>query len=417
MKPARDWISTKLANCVDVLDHLRIPVNEEERSQRQGTTPYYGANGIQGTIEGWLFDEPLVLMAEDGGYFDEFETRPVAYKISGKSWVNNHAHILRPKAEFDFNFIFYSLEHKDVMPFIKGGTRAKLNQKELREIEIFLPKRKVIQNKISNILLSIDNSIGKTESLIHKYQQIKVGLIHDLFNRGVTADGNLRPPRKQTPELYKETPVGWIPKEWDVDNIGSLFHIQLGKMLSRAAKTGRWTASYLGNKNVQWDKVDLSNLEQMDFNPAEREKFKLIKGDLLVCEGGDVGRTSMWEGEMADCYYQKAIHRLRPKDGRMIPLLMLRIMRYAKDTGAFTDFTSQTSIAHLTQEKLCKINVMIPKVDEQILMIDRLNGIDQKINTEKAFLQKLVVQKSGLMHDLLTGKVEVKIDSQDFARV
>ncbi|MBF0233365.1 MAG: restriction endonuclease subunit S, partial [Desulfamplus sp.] len=227
--------------------------------------------------------------------------------------------------------------------------------------------------------------------------------------RGVTPDGKLRPTREQAPELYKESPVGWIPREWEVDNIGDLFHIQLGKMLSKVAKTGKWSARYLANKNIQWDNVNLSNLEQMDFSPTEREKYKLIVNDLLVCEGGDVGRTSMWRGEIELCFYQKAIHRLRPKDKRINPALMLRFMRYYKQIGAFSDFTSQTSIAHLTQEQLRKVKVLIPTLMEQLRMIEGFDYIDDKISAETTYSEKLKAQKSGLMHDLLTGKVQVKI--------
>ncbi len=295
-----------------------------------------------------------------------------------------------------------------------GSTRYGLSNRAIAAVTISLAPKKQ-QKKIATILTIIDQTIGKTEALIHKYQQIKAGLMHDLFTRGVTADGKLRPPKEQAPQLYKETPIGWIPKEWKVDNICNLFHIQLGKMLSRAAETGKWSASYLGNKNVQWDKVDLLNLEQMDFTPAEREKYKLIYHDLLVCEGGDVGRTSMWRGEMDVCFYQKAIHRLRPKDERIAPALMLRFMFYAKQIGAFTDFTSQTSIAHLTQEQLGKVKVLIPTMDEQSLMIERFDDIDNKINAEAAYFEKLIVQKSGLMHDLLTGKVPVTIDPEETA--
>ena len=90
-----DWLTTTIGEACDILDSMRVPVNEEERNKRSGDVPYYGANGLQGYIDGYLFDEPLILMAEDGGYFDEYQTRPIAYRIKGKSWVNNHAHILR----------------------------------------------------------------------------------------------------------------------------------------------------------------------------------------------------------------------------------------------------------------------------------------------------------------------------------
>jgi type I restriction enzyme S subunit len=245
-----------------------------------------------------------------------------------------------------------------------GSTRYGLSSAAIDSVKIPLAPL-VEQRQIATVLSTLDKAIEKTESLIAKYQQIKAGLMHDLFTRGVTPDGKLRPPREQAPELYQETLIGWIPKEWATERIGHLFNIQLGKMLSKASKTGRWTAAYLGNKNVQWDKIDLNSLEEMDFLPAEREKFSLVPGDLLVCEGGDVGRTAIWNGEMAGCYYQKAIHRLRPKDGRISPRYALRYMRYAKGQGLLSDFTSQTSIAHLTQEQLSKVRITVPPRKEQ----------------------------------------------------
>ena len=189
--------------------------------------------------------------------------------------------------------------------------------------------------------------------------------MHDLFTRGVTPDGRLRPSCSQAPHLYKDSPLGWIPKEWEVVRIADAFEVQLGKMLNKFAKTGKLSAPYLGNRAVQWDFVDISAMEVMDFSAYERQKFSLLPGDLLVCEGGDVGRTAMWRGEMDGCYYQKAIHRLRPKSADVLPAFMLRFMRFARDNGSFREFTSQSSIAHLTQEKLGSIGMLLPSLDEQ----------------------------------------------------
>lgn len=289
-----------------------------------------------------------------------------------------------------------------------GSTRYGLSSSAIASIKIPLAPF-VEQRRIADVLSTLDKAIEKTEALIAKYQQIKAGLMHDLFTRGVTADGKLRPPREQAPELYQETPIGWIPKEWDVQRVGNIFDIQLGKMLNKLAKTGKWMAPYLGNCAVQWDFVYCSAIEEMNFSPSEREKFSLTPGDLLVCEGGDVGRTAMWRGELEDCYFQKAIHRLRPKSDRVLPAFMLRFMRFAKEVGYFREFTSQSSIAHLTQEKLGAIPMLIPKPNEQKWIAKRFDAIDKLIQGEQANLYKLGQQKLGLMSDLLTGHVRVKL--------
>jgi type I restriction enzyme, S subunit len=189
--------------------------------------------------------------------------------------------------------------------------------------------------------------------------------------------------------------------------VGKLFNMQLGKMLSKIAKVGRKPFPYLANKNVQWDKVDLSDLEWMDFNPLEREKFRLLPNDLLVCEGGDIGRTAIWNGELEHCYFQKAIHRLRPINERTHPRYMLRYMRYAVENGYLKNLVSQTSISHLTQEKLAILPVRLPSLAEQNLIVEMLDIQDKTSEDEEITLSKFIAKKKGLMDDLLTGRIRV----------
>lgn len=308
-------------------------------------------------------------------------------------------------------FIKYAVENN--LDFLyrrsQGSTFLAVSSADIKGIP--LPNFTLIhQQKIATILTAIDTAIEKTEALIEKYRQIKAGLMHDLFTRGVLPNGQLRPSFEQAPELYKETKIGWIPNEWQVERIGELFDIQLGKMLSQKSKTGKYSAYYLGNKNVQWGNVDINNLESMDFLPNEREKFSLKKDDLLVCEGGDVGRTSIWKMEIDNCYYQKAVHRLRPKLEVISPKFMFYFMWYTKSSGGFSDFTSQTSIAHLTQEKLSKVPTFLPTKDEQLLLVKKLDSIESLLTAEENKLNKFRSAKLGLMQDLLTGKVPVTVD-------
>jgi len=172
-----------------------------------------------------------------------------------------------------------------------------------------------------------------------------------------------------------------LPDQWTTEAVGDLFEIQLGKMLSKKAKKGTSPFPYLANRHVQWGQVDLSDLEWMDFTDAEREKFGLRPNDLLVCEGGEVGRTAIWRGELEDCYFQKAVHRLRPKDGRVLPEFMYRFMEQAARKGLFSRLTSQTSIAHLTKEKLALLEMPLPPLPEQrriAAILDKANAIRRK---------------------------------------
>jgi type I restriction enzyme S subunit len=177
-----DWVTRQIDEVAELLDNLRVPVNEEARSARKGRIPYYGANGLQGFIDKPLFNEPLILLAEDGGNFDDFEKRPIAYRVDGPSWVNNHAHVVRAKPGTHQPFLFYALEHKDIRRWIKGGTRGKLNGGDLRRVEVRLPTSVDEQRRIADLLSAVDEQIELSEQEGLKIAMRRVGLFDALLN-------------------------------------------------------------------------------------------------------------------------------------------------------------------------------------------------------------------------------------------
>lgn len=156
-------------------------------------------------------------------------------------------------------------------------------------------------------------------------------------------------------------------KNWPTKKLKNLFSVQLGKMLSPKAKTGNSSFPYLANYNVQWDRIDLEKVQEMDFSEKEREKFALAPGDILVCEGGEVGRSAIWHGEIENCYYQKALHRLRPTSN-FSSEVMLQFMMWADRKGLFKTLTGHSSIAHLAAIKLKEMDVPVPPDKEQALV-------------------------------------------------
>ncbi len=120
-------------DCCEILDSMRIPITASDREE--GEYPYYGANGIQDHVANYIFDDELVLLAEDGGNFGSKE-RPIAYRVSGKCWVNNHAHVLKPKAGLDVDYLCYSLMFYKIDGIVNGATRQKLTQAAMRKMKI-----------------------------------------------------------------------------------------------------------------------------------------------------------------------------------------------------------------------------------------------------------------------------------------
>ena len=115
---------------------------------------------------------------------------------------------------------------------------------------------------------------------------------------------------------YKDSGVEWlgeIPAGWEVAPVYARYEVALGKMLDAKRVTGQCSGPYLRNVDVQWDRVNTEGLPEMDFAPWERDRYSVRPGDLLVCEGGEVDRTAIWRGEIGECFYQKALHRVRPR--------------------------------------------------------------------------------------------------------
>jgi len=174
------WEDGFLEDCCDILDSQRIPLNSTERKQRQGNVPYWGANGIIDHIDDFIFNEPLLIIAEDGGYFDEAQNRPICHLIDGKCWINNHAHVLRAKSNVLRDWVYYWYVHRNLVPYINSGTRTKLNQKDLRKLPIKIPSINE-QKKITHTLSACDKEINIFSLINEKLINQKKGLMQRLL--------------------------------------------------------------------------------------------------------------------------------------------------------------------------------------------------------------------------------------------
>ncbi len=173
------WRISRLSRLTSCLDGRRIPLNREERSDRQGPYPYWGANGIVDHIDDWLFDESLVLLGEDGAPFFA-KNKEVAFHVTGKIWVNNHAHVLRPQERNDCRFLAAALNQTEFDMFIDGSTRDKLTQDKMQAIPLAIPSP-IEQHAIADFLdretEKIDTLVTKIEIAIERLQEYRSALI------------------------------------------------------------------------------------------------------------------------------------------------------------------------------------------------------------------------------------------------
>lgn len=175
-----DWESKTISELCECLDSKRKPLNETERQLMKGDIPYWGANNIMDYVNDFIFDETIVLLAEDGGNFNEYQSRPIANISFGKSWVNNHTHVLRGKPKILNEFLFYSLVHKNITAYVTGGTRSKLTKNAMLKIKIDLPSLSE-QRKIASFLSALDNKIGSIQKQFDLTKQYKQGLLQQMF--------------------------------------------------------------------------------------------------------------------------------------------------------------------------------------------------------------------------------------------
>lgn len=304
--------------------------------------------------------------------------------------------------------------------YSRGTTVLMLDMNALKRVPIHYAACDRTQKKITDILGRIDTAIEKTEALIEKYQQIKAGLMHDLFTRGVLPNGQLRPPREQAPEMYRQTALGWLPKDWGLCRIDDCGEVKLGRQRSPDQHSGKWTMPYLRVANVFDGFIDFSDVLEMDFTPNERRLFSLVDGDILLNEGQSlelVGRSSIYRGESDQFCFQNTLVRFRCNSENS-PAFFAHLFKFWLDGGQFQCIAKQTtSVAHLGADRFARMFCPAVEIGEQLLIEERLDLIDKQIGASKAHLHKLKKQKLGLMQDLLTGKVPVKVAAESMESI
>jgi len=283
---------------------MRRPVTESERVD--GPYPYYGANGQQGTIDGYIFDEPLVLLAEDGGHFND-PSKGIAYRISGKTWVNNHAHVLRPKPEIDLGFLCRVLENYDVTPWVTGTTRGKLTQAGAAQIVIPVPPLPE-QRRIAEILDKADALRAKRRATLRKLDELTQYIFLDMFGDPATN-----------------------PKGWPERMLGEVFEICSSRRVLESQWKKEGVPFYRAREIVKLAKDgyvdnDLFISEDL-FNELSAGNGAPKAGDLMVSAVGTLG--ACYQVREGDRFYFKdaSVLRFIPK-GEVEPAFV----RYAFST-------------------------------------------------------------------------------------
>jgi len=294
-----------------------------------------------------------------------------------------------------------------------GTTRTRISRKLFGRV-LFPTPSISDQKRIADILQAIDRAIAHTEALIEKYHQIKAGLMHDLFTRGIGADGKLRPTREEAPELYQESAIGSIPREWGIK--------PLAELTSKIVDGVHHTPDYVDHgipfvtvKNLTGSSsIDFENLNYID-EKTHRMCYSRADprpGDVLVTKDGTLGTCRIVREDMPEFSIFVSVALIRVTEE-----LTPKWLHFFFDSGSYLKqlgyLSSGTGLKHIHLEHFKKFQIALPKKNEQQQINKRVQIVEDKLSSEKNTLSKLIAEKAGLMHDLLTGKVPVKVNPNE----
>lgn len=250
----------------------------------------------------------------------------------------------------------------------------------------------------------IDSLVAKKERLIDLLQEKRTAFITSAVTKGF--DPSV--PMKDSGVEW----IGEIPAHWEISPLKARYDVELGKMLDSKRITGEHLRPYLRNVDVQWDQVSTVDLPEMDFTGSDRERYALRPGDLLVCEGGEVGRTAVWRGELPECYYQKALHRIRPRLDGDSPRFLFYDMRMLVVGKVFASTGNQNTIDHLTSIQLKHHRFAFPPAHEQATIATHLDretaGIDSLVAKISEGIERLKEYRTALISAVVIGKIDVR---------
>ena len=285
------------------------------------------------------------------------------------------------------------------------------------------PKQRKIARILETIDQAIDQAIEKTEALIEKYQQIKAGLMHDLFTRGIGADGQLRPPREQAPELYQQTPIGWIPKEWDPLRLKVILRNSGGYLQTGPFGSQLHSHEYKHEgvpvvmpQDINDGKIDEVQIARITEGRAQSLlKHRLKIGDIIIARRGELSRAAAITGIEQGWVCGTGCFLLRLGGSSLDSRFFSMMYRHSMIQRQVEGLAVGTTMPSLNNEIMGKL--VFPYMDktEQSAIANKVELTDAQVSALLSELTKLQKQKSGLMHDLLTGKVQVNTNHPEAA--
>lgn len=322
--------------------------------------------------------------------------------------------VVRPrKGILDGRFLGYLLRAEwwisEVISRSVGVSYPAINASDLIALNVPVP----VLHEQTQIARFLDHETARIDALIEEQQRL-IELLKEkrqaVISHAVTKGLDPTVPMKDSGVEW----LGEVPAHWDVIPTNYRYEIQLGRMLNEQRAQGDHMKPYLRVFDVQWNAINTTDLPLMDFPPEVQSMYRLKSGDLMVNEGGSyVGRSAIWRGDLDECYYQKALHRLRARDAKSDTAeFFLHVMEMATLKGVFVAGGNLTTIDHLTAEQLRQYRFAFPPLKEQLQIAEKIAEVVSKIQNTTTQAEQLIgflkERRSALISAAVTGKIDVR---------
>ncbi|OJW77406.1 MAG: hypothetical protein BGO69_18690 [Bacteroidetes bacterium 46-16] len=364
-----------------------------------GQYPIYGTGGVFGRSNFYLHLGPSVLLGRKGT-IDKPRFIDEPFWSVDTSYYTDIYPTTNPK------YFYYCCLTINFDLYKYGSAVPSMTQEALNQIPFACPpqsEQQSIATYLDQKTAQIDSFITKKQKLIDLLKEEKAAIINQAVTKGLDPNVKMKP-----------SGIDWlgdIPEHWEMKKLKYLADIVLGKMLTNDDKGGYYLKPYLRAANIGWFNVDVSDVKEMWFAPNEIAKFKLKPNDLLVSEGGEVGRTCIWESELSECFIQNSVHKVTLKS-KHNPIFYLYHFFVLGNMGHFDSIVNRISIAHLTGEKLKEIYFVVPPFSEQnkivVFLKEEVGKIDYAIARIEKEIELMQEYRTALISEVVTGKVDVR---------
>jgi type I restriction enzyme S subunit len=380
------WQEKPLGTLCEVLDNMRKPVTKRDRVA--GQYPYYGATGIQDYVADYLFDEPLVLVGEDGAKWASGEN--TAFAVEGKCWVNNHAHVLRPCRDAVLDkWLIYHLNHSDLSDFVSGLTVPKLNQGNLREIPVPLPPLPE-QRRIVGILDEAFDDIATAKANAEKNLQNARALFESHLNAVFTCRG----------EGWIEKPLGEGVQEISTGPFGSILH---------KSDYEHGGIPLVNPINIEGDKIIPDDRKAVGRATAQRlARYALRENDIVIGRRGEIGRCAVVAKEQAGWLCGTGSFIIRPS-ANTNPYFLSHLLRSEPYRRRLEGVAARATMPSISNDDLASLVVALPPLAQQQRTLKLLESLSTETQSlESIYQQKLDALdelKKSLLHQAFVGKL------------